>query len=495
MQRVLALVGNETDRNWLAEEFGDEFDLVHDPTAIEPGSPPDYLVLDLTPQVVDEIDSETGPVCGLLVLRPDEFDDFADALARPDWHERVTNRFKLDLRKRMLVRSVQASRAREQEFTDRIEEAIRRGDDCLTRVNDLEVLEFLVAGTAHDLNNLLTVIVGSLGLARLKRHLPDVVLRRVNEAEKACGTAKSLVRALMDYSRNGSNDEPVALDLRSLVVETVRLVAGTREIQADFLFPDDLSTVAGNEREVRRIFQNLALNACDAMRDGGQILVTAENLVLHGQSGGLSGNCVRIAFRDTGKGIPFERIGRIFEMRFTDKPGGSGIGLAVVQSIVSKMGGQISVSSEVGVGTTFELLFPTVTPKAKSFAGDAPKTGRILVVEDEPTIRLLVARYLEENGYSVTAVGDGERAIQSFQAARAIGIPYDVVLIDIRLPGINGAEVALEMRRVSDVRVIGCSSFTTDPAMAAPDRFGFFRMLPKPFDLDQLRTAIAEALA
>ncbi len=214
---------------------------------------------------------------------------------------------------------------------------------------------------------------------------------------------------------------------------------------------------------------------------------------------------MQLTVTDTGEGIAPENLPRIFEPYFSTRKSGSGLGLATVYSIVKKHGGCIEVSSTQGRGTTFRLWLPV----AKAGVTPAPATAtpqenqrrsgpaRLLLMDDEETIREFGTRVLQRAGYEVTAVADGAAALQAFQEARQAGRPYALAILDLTVPGGMGGREAIERMRQTDpgMRAIVSSGYSNDPVMAHYREHGFSAVVPKPYDIEQLLDAVRQVLA
>jgi CheY-like chemotaxis protein len=252
------------------------------------------------------------------------------------------------------------------------------------------------------------------------------------------------------------------------------------------------------------VVHNLILNAVQAMPTGGNIDVACQNVTLaEGQVPTLpAGPYLRLAVVDRGHGIPPDHLHRIFDPYFTTKAGGHGLGLASVYSIVHRHGGQVTVESTLGEGSTFTLYLPATSSRSAA-AREEPRaerpasSGRILVMDDEPAVRRVAAVMLSRLGFEVELANDGGEALAKTRSAREAGRPFDVLLMDLTVVGgMGGAEAAAQLPQADpDVVAVATSGYSNDPVMARWKEFGFVAAVAKPYTPADLGSAMAEALA
>ncbi len=266
-----------------------------------------------------------------------------------------------------------------------------------------------------------------------------------------------------------------------------------------FHLPPDLWPVVADEGQAGQVVQNLVLNAVDAMPRGGTVTVGGENREVKEAGGGVPpGPYVVLRVEDQGHGIPAQDLPRIFDPWFTTKPGGSGLGLSICHSIVTRHGGRIEVRSEEGRGTTFEAWFPATMERESPAVVPAPlprhafAAKRVLVVDDEEMIRDLVMEMLEVLGCRSAEAPDGLSGLALYREARREGDPFDLVLLDLTIPaGMGGKEaIAQFLQEDPRVRAIVFSGYSNDPVMANHERYGFAGALRKPFRFEELRELV-----
>ena len=387
--------------------------------------------------------------------------------------------------------------------------AQRSLEQQLQQAQRMEAVGRLAGGIAHDFNNLLTVING-LTLLTIP-HLAAGTRERGNleQVAKAAERAAALTQQLLTFSRRQLADVEV-LELNEVIVAIEALLRRLigEHIALDIRLAHDLGRVRINRVQIEQIVMNLAVNARDAMPDGGSLTIQTENVSL----GGLfvherlqlePGSYVVLSVRDTGQGMDAVTQASIFEPFFTTKgPGhGTGLGLATVYAIVQQAGGAVYVYSEPRLGTVFKVYLPRVddmatvveptpSPSAQEMA---PANGRtILLVEDEPGVRSFGAQVLEDAGYRVLQAASGEEALELIGSARE---PLSLLLTDVVMTGINGRVLAERLRALyPKLAVIYTSGYTDDIVVRAGITAESIAFLHKPFTPSQLLERIRAAL-
>jgi nitrogen-specific signal transduction histidine kinase len=372
----------------------------------------------------------------------------------------------------------------------------------LQRTATLESVGVLAGGIAHDFNNILTALLANLSLAEMDATPGSELENYLGEAHAATDRAAALAKQLLTFAKGG---DPLlaAVDLGKAIEEVTRFTLRGTRVEAVFELAPDLWPARADAGQLAQIIQNLVLNASQSMPEGGIVKIAASNEeVPAGHRTGLpAGRYVRLIVSDTGTGIAPEAMDKIFTPYFTTKSGGNGLGLAVVYSIVNKHHGTIDVRSSVGRGTTFEILLPadsgvtreTVTPHRR---GRPEVHGRVLVMDDEPAILRVVGAYLRTLGLDVVTAADGEQAIREYREGLASGDRFDVVVMDLTVPGkMGGREAIAELRKLdSGVRAIVASGYSSDPVLANFASFGFSAVAAKPFDIVRLGDQVAKLL-
>jgi signal transduction histidine kinase/ActR/RegA family two-component response regulator len=372
----------------------------------------------------------------------------------------------------------------------------RKTEQELARADKLESLGVLAGGIAHDFNNILTAITGHLSLAGLEAAGSESLKRLVQQAETAAMQAARLTQQLLTFSRGG---EPVRqyVDIGELIEEAATFVLRGSNVRVEFDLPEDLCGVRGDPGQLAQVVQNLVINADQAMEEGGRMWVVARNVPA---AVGDGPSQVEIEIRDAGEGIAADVIERIFEPYFTTKQSGSGLGLATAYAIVDQHGGQLSVDSVVGEGTSFRLRLPVAEPPSETAPAEAASVvggqGRVLVMDDDENICTVLERMLDYLGYRCAFARSGDDAVTLYREAMSED-PFDVVVLDLTVPGGMGGAQTLNVLRQLDpqVRAIVSSGYSNDPVMARYEEHGFRGVVRKPYVLDQMAEALVKAIA
>ncbi len=378
-----------------------------------------------------------------------------------------------------------------------------RTEKELLKVKKLESVGVLAGGIAHDFNNILVAILGNINLSLLDTTLDDKTKKFLVAAEKASLRARDLTQQLLTFARGG-DPVRVTASLADVVRDSASFVLAGKNVSCRFDIPDDLFSAEIDRGQISQVIQNLVINASHAMPEGGVIRIGCENIEAPDRdiSPLLQGSrYVKITMRDSGIGISPQIIDRIFDPYFSTKKEGSGLGLAISHSIISKHGGRIAVQSTPGEGTTFTILLPASPVPGE----DAPQEegvdqalGRrkILVMDDEETVRKVAESMLKKLGHDPVVVDNGAAAVQKYIDARNQGDPFDCVVTDLTIPGgMGGRDACRKILEIDpDARVIVASGYSNDPVMSEHEKFGFSGVLVKPFTLGALEKALASCL-
>ncbi len=361
----------------------------------------------------------------------------------------------------------------------------------------------LAGGIAHDFNNLLMGMQGSLDLIRLASFQePEEVGKHIDKAESAVTRAVSLARQFLTFAKGG---DPIKerTALPALVQDSAEFVLHGTQVKLECDFAEPIWEVEVDGGQISQVINNLVTNARQAMNDTGVVRVALANVELAGDKARkLSlepGDYIRGSVVDQGPGIAPELIDKIFQPYFTTKEQGSGLGLATSYSIIMNHGGYLGVESRPGRGSEFFFYLPA-TGRRSSRPEPVPEAPvaaekmvvlddfRILVMDDEEIIREVVAEMLEMLGCEVVCVGDGEALLQVYQEGQERGRGFDVVLMDLTIPGGMGGREAIKKLRELDprVRAIVSSGYSEDPVMADFKSYGFDGMVPKPYRIESL---------
>jgi PAS domain S-box-containing protein len=360
----------------------------------------------------------------------------------------------------------------------------------------LESVGLLAGGIAHDFNNSLTSILGNISLARLAIPESHDINMLLIEAEKASVRAKNLTKQLLTLSMGG-NPVKNSSSIKDLVSECASFVLRGSNVAYKINMPENLPRIDIDEGQIFQVLNNLIINAVQAMPGGGSVAIDGSLVFLTDNNDQFldRGDYIKISVSDTGTGIPPEHLQKIFDPYFTTKPGGHGLGLATTYSIVTKHGGHIEVSS-VPELTRFTFYLPAKSnenesdSKAPAAAYDAP--CKILVLEDGESIRSFLSRVFEKSGYTSVMTHDGSMTISEYRKAKESGKPFDIVMLDLTIPGgIGGKQVISELIQIDpSVKAIAASGYFNDSIMSDYKKYGFKARISKPFAINELKETI-----
>ena len=373
----------------------------------------------------------------------------------------------------------------------------------------MQAIGQLAGGVAHDFNNLLTAIIGFCDLLLLRHKPGDPSFSDIMQIKQNSNRAANLVRQLLAFSRQQTLRARVQ-DLTDILIEVSHLMRRLigANIELDVVHGQNIGLVKVDVGQMEQVLINLAVNARDAMEEGGQLTITTgtyENKKPQEKGADTmpAGEWVTLSVGDTGCGIPDENLSRIFEPFFTTKEVGSGtgLGLATVYGIIRQSGGFLDVTSTLGEGTTFTIYLPSlseaeaeeVTDKEETDedARDLTGTASILLVEDEDAVRTFSSRALSNKGYEVLDADSGEAALALIEKETSFNL--DLLITDVIMPNMDGPTLAKNMRdKNPELKIIFISGYTEEKLK---DHMGDnIWFLPKPFTLKQLAAKVKEAL-
>ncbi|MEP7070768.1 MAG: response regulator [Verrucomicrobiota bacterium] len=383
-----------------------------------------------------------------------------------------------------------------------ITERKRAEHDRLT-TGKLESLGTLAGGIAHDLNNILTVISGNIGLAQLETSTENnALLTSLTKAAQAAQQAAHLSSQLLTFSKGGA---PVkkAVPMSELLRKAANFSLHGSNLRADIDIPSDLWRAEVDSTQIEQVINALMINAREATPHGGTVEVSGRNVQLEQKAGSLlpAGNYVKVIIADQGKGVPDHLTSKIFDPYFTTKAASSGLGLSISYSIVKKHGGLLHLEESTSHGAAFAFYLPAAkvqsapVRKPVLMPGRTTNYQRILVMDDEEGIRDLTSQLLGTLGYDVTAVPDGVEAVKNYERAMRRGENFDAVILDATIRGGMGGLATIERLRNLDPQVIAiiCSGYSDEAALAEFLEYGFRAALPKPFTRRELTDVLQRA--
>jgi two-component system, cell cycle sensor histidine kinase and response regulator CckA len=370
-------------------------------------------------------------------------------------------------------------------------------EEQLLRTQKLEAVGLLAGGLAHDFNNLLQGVFGSISLAKMFSDSGGKAYQMLEGAEIALNQARNLTRQLLTFSKGG---EPVkkVISLSPVIQDSVKFSLSGSNVNYQFAMDENLWPVDADEGQISQVIHNIVLNAGDAMPEGGTVRIKASNVLVDRKNilPLKKGKYVLLAIEDSGVGIPANYLSKIFDPYFTTKKKGNGLGLATTFSIIKKHGGIIDVKSEPGKGSTFLIYLPASDTKlpSKKEEGESvvPGKGRILVMDDEEIVTLVVGQMLKSLGYESDFAENGEEAVEKYAAAMKSGEAFDTVILDLTVRGgMGGRETINRLREIDPaVSAIVSSGYSDDPVVANYRDYGFKDILSKPYEIGRLSTVL-----
>jgi signal transduction histidine kinase/ActR/RegA family two-component response regulator len=377
----------------------------------------------------------------------------------------------------------------------------KRMEEELLKTQKLESLGVLAGGIAHDFNNILTAISTNISMAKVYGDLEEDISDMLGDAEKASVRATNLTQQLLAFSRGGA---PVRrlVSIAKILQEHTEFALSGSNVKCEYSIPKDLWQVEMDEGQIGQVIHNLVINAKQAMPEGGVIRVGAEN-VPPDELETLPlkpGRHVRILVTDQGVGIPARHLDKVFDPFFTTKQKGSGLGLTSAFTIVRNHEGHLQVDSEVGVGTTVRVYLPASERRTSS--GEETRgrplqgQGRVLLVDDEEIIRASASEALTRLGYDVRLAAEGAEGARLYEQAMKGGQAFDVVLLDLTIPGgMGGKDAVRELLRIDPkAKVIASSGYSNDPVMAEYRLHGFREVIVKPYRIDDLSKVLHKVI-
>jgi len=369
------------------------------------------------------------------------------------------------------------------------------------KAGKLESIGILAGGIAHDLNNILTALMGNIVLAKLNLDPESKAYELLIEAEKVISRIINLTSQLLTFAKGGAPVKAQA-SIQDLISETLKFALRGSNVKYRIEIGDSLWSSEFDVGQMHQVINNIIINADQAMPDGGTIAVKVHNTVISEQvhESLLSGNYILITIKDHGCGIDQGNINKVFDLYFTTKDTGSGLGLATSYSIVKKHGGWIDVKSEVDNGTTFYIYLPASDQEVEVLETSSQEaikgSGRILVVDDEKMVRDILEGYLVYLGYDVSLVADGQQGIDLYQKAMQDGDPFIAVLLDLTIPGGIGGKITIQKLKELDPNVKGIviSGYSNDPIMANYQEYGFNGVAAKPFNVKDFSFVLEEVI-
>jgi PAS domain S-box-containing protein len=377
----------------------------------------------------------------------------------------------------------------------------QRTEQELIKTQKLESIGILAGGIAHDFNNILAAILGNIDLAILRLGENERVVPLLADAEKASLRAKGLTQQLLTFAKGGSPVRRI-VSIEGIIRDSARFILRGSGVSFETDFQKDLLLVDIDPGQMSQVIQNIILNAREAMPEGGKVSISCENSSDSASEKALGMGSVRITITDNGPGINPGVIDKLFDPYFTTKNKGTGLGLSICHSIITQHGGSITVSSSTGSGAVFTILLPAsrlheiAQDQEDLIPAPAGDGARVMVMDDEEMVSKVAKAMLQQLGHDVVVVKDGQEAIDHYQKSMDDGNKFDLVIMDLTIPGGMGGKEAVGHIHELDkkARVLVASGYSNDPVMASCRDYGFCGAVVKPFRLRELATAVQEAL-
>ena len=381
----------------------------------------------------------------------------------------------------------------------------RKVEEELLKIERLESIGLLAGGIAHNLNNLLTAILGNISLARMYTEGGSKAVPRLDAAEKASLRAKELAGQFLTFTKGGTPVKEI-VSIAGILKESAAFALQDANVSCAFDIGKDIPSVEAYPGQISQVINNIMINANQAIPNGRVIKVTCKKVDIS-EADGLPlkpGDYVKISISDEGTGLPEDNLKKIFDPYFATKEKGNGLGLPTSLSIVKHHGGHISVESQVGKGSTFNIFLPASSgpavpeeKEARRETVDPPSGGgKILVMDDEEAVRELMGEALGSLGYEPCFARNGEEAIKIYQGAMDEGRPFDAVIMDLTIAGgMGGKETVVEILKIDPyATVIVSSGYSEDPIIAHFGRYGFKAALPKPYKIDRMGEVLRQVI-
>ncbi len=382
------------------------------------------------------------------------------------------------------------------DITDR-----KKMEQEFSKAQKLESLGVLAGGIGHDFNNLLSGIMGNISLAKLEAERGEDIMESLDEALRVASKASALTQQLLVFSKGGAPVKKAASIAEVLQDSTAFTLRGSR-VKCKFTIAEDLWPVEVDIGQFSQVIHNLVINAMQAMSTGGELQLVAKNVTLvEIYDLPLSpGRYVVIDIQDQGHGIAPEHLSKIFDPYFTTKSRGSGLGLAISYATIKRHDGHITVESSDHQGTNFRIYLPATEVQPQETTKEERRAvkgeGSVLVMDDEEILRKVAERMLLELGYEVQCAEDGTEAIEMYLEALQSGKSFDVVIMDLTVPGgLGGKETIKKLLQIdANAMAIVSSGYSNDPIMSNYEQFGFCGVVTKPYQIEELSWVMRDVL-
>jgi len=374
-------------------------------------------------------------------------------------------------------------------------------ENQIQQLKKMEAIGTLAGGIAHDFNNMLAVIFGNISYLLNRFNENEELVDVLSDIQEGGKKAQNLTHQLLTFSKGGAPIKK-ATDLNSLIKESAIFVTRGSKSKCEYDFSDDLWISEVDSGQLNQVISNLIINANQAMPNGGIVIIRTENIEMEiGNNIPLpNGKYIKITIEDQGIGISEKHFANIFDPYFSTKQKGRGLGLATSYSIIKRHGGHISVESKIDEGTTFFIyLLATDKEVKKAEKKESDRYsghGKILVMDDEEHILKMSGRMLKNLGYEFYSTLDGKQALEMYHEALKSNQPFDLVILDLTIPGgMGGQETIKKLLEIDpNVKTVVSSGYSNDPVMSNFRDYGFKGIIPKPYSQDEVAKVLNEIL-
>jgi len=343
--------------------------------------------------------------------------------------------------------------------------------------------------------------LGNITLGKIYSSQNDKIYEILSEAEKACIRSKELTQQLLTFSKGGSPVKKIG-SISSLLKESIDFVLRGSNVKSEYIEKEPPLAIEMDEGQINQVINNLVINAKQSMENGGLLTVKVENIKKKATDNLpiADGNYVKISIKDRGVGISKENLQKIFDPYFSTKKMGNGLGLSISYSIIQKHNGYITAESEIGKGATFYIYLPAIDVIYEKSEGASNKvlmkSARVLLMDDEDLVREVTGKMLNFIGCEVDFASDGEEAIEIYKEAVENNKNYDLVIMDLTVPGGMGGKETIKVLRAFDpnVTAIVSSGYSTDEVMSDFKKYGFKGIIVKPYKIEDLSRVINEII-